>query len=347
MNTRLFSLSAGFLFVFTAITICEGAPAPKPSPPKERFTLRSGGSSWIAFSPDGKILAAACFDKTIRFWDVAKGEEIAKLSGHTRAVTCLAFSPDGKFLVSNAADNSLRLWDVTTRKPLAVLDEHWGETKNLLFTRDSKSFVCGGQYTDFWDIKNKLRNERVNLPIDSSQYLFPEPSLGYNADGKLLTVFWPREPRTMEVWDIRAGKCLRRLEYPEGDFRMTIAVSPDYKMIASGWHGICIWDVASGKRIGVYRRPKDIGSLAFGPEGKILAAAWRRDTGRPAPPSWEGVISLLDATTGKELALLESQPGDVGPVAFSPDGKTLASVCIDRTIKLWDIHGVKAPKKKD
>lgn len=85
MKTRMLCLIAGCIFL-VATTLCNGAPAPRTLPPKERFTLRSDGAKWIAFNPDGTILAAACSDKTVKLWDVAKGKEITALSGHTAAV---------------------------------------------------------------------------------------------------------------------------------------------------------------------------------------------------------------------------------------------------------------------
>ena len=81
--------------------------------PKLRATLRGHTQAVVAvaYSPDGKTLASASYDGTLKLWDVAGGKERATLKGHTDAVLCVAFSPDGKALASAGYDTTVRLWD--------------------------------------------------------------------------------------------------------------------------------------------------------------------------------------------------------------------------------------------
>ena len=65
----------------------------------------------MAFSPDGKRLASASWDQTIKVWDAATGQEALTLKGHTQIVNTVAFSPDGERIASASADKTIKVWD--------------------------------------------------------------------------------------------------------------------------------------------------------------------------------------------------------------------------------------------
>src|SRR5947207_12054823 len=78
----------------------------------------------VAFSPDGKQLASASYDKTVRLWDRATGAELHILIGHSDTITAITFSPDGKQLASASCDKTVRLWDTATEAVSQTLKYH-------------------------------------------------------------------------------------------------------------------------------------------------------------------------------------------------------------------------------
>ncbi|WP_375448967.1 WD40 repeat domain-containing protein [uncultured Nostoc sp.] len=95
----------------------------------------------VVFSPDGKTLASASADNTIKLWNRDTGKEISTLSGHSDSVFSVVFSPDGKTLASASADNSIKLWNRDTGKLISTLEGHGSWVNSVVFSSDGKTLA--------------------------------------------------------------------------------------------------------------------------------------------------------------------------------------------------------------
>ena len=110
---------------------------------------------WVAFSPDGKMLAVGNWDHTIRLCDVNSNEELVTLKGHSGSVSAVAFSPDGQFLASASWDNTIRLWDVAQRKELKRYRGHSSRVESVSFSPDGRLLASGSEdkTVRLWDVQ--------------------------------------------------------------------------------------------------------------------------------------------------------------------------------------------------
>ncbi|KAI5856229.1 vegetative incompatibility protein HET-E-1 [Tricharina praecox] len=275
----------------------------------------------LAFSFDGKLLASASGDRTVRLWNPATGTCRATLEGHSKGVSAVAFSPDGKLLASASDDKTVRLWDPATRTCRATLEGHSDCVNAVAFSPDGKLLASASADTTvrLWDPATGTC--RATLEGHSGWV----SAVAFSPDGKLLAS--ASADTTVRLWDPATGTCRATLE---GHSRLVSAVafSPDGKLLASASDDetVRLWDPATRTCRATLEGHSDwVRAVAFSPDGKLLASA-----------SADTTVRLWDPATGTCRATLEGHSKWVSAVAFSPDGKLLASASIDTTVRLWD-----------
>ncbi len=274
----------------------------------------------LAYSSDGKWLAIALENGTIRLLDGTHQQEIHSLRGHHDRVYSVAFAPDSKILASASWDRTIRLWDVTTGLELKVLTLHENKIFSLAYAPNGKLIASGDSQgvVHLWEAATGKWLKSLK-PMGNIVY-----AVAFSSDSAQLAT--ANYDNNVKIYDVATGRLTKTL--PHETQVLTTAFSPDNKYLATGCldnSKAILWDVAAGRPLKTFTgHHGTIWSLAFSPNGKTLATS-----------SDDSLAKLWDVASGQELATLRGHGLLVPALAFSPDGKTLVTGSWDQQVKLW------------
>lgn len=326
-SARFMSLVFGLLLA--AASRCS---AEEQAPRARELATGTGPAKVVAFSPDGKTLAAVDGRK-VKLWDPSTGKLRRTLPGHEQPVRSAAFAPDGRTLATGArmaggaeSGGEVKVWDAESGKPKRALALEGSDVNALAFSPDGRLLVAGGLKGLWcWDagtgeLKHKMPSSAAVL------------ALAFSPDGRTLAsgAFDER----VRLWDMTKWEVRQTLTGHRSEVR-AMAFAPDGKTVASGGVGqLLIWDVRTGKQRRALKAETTVWAVSFSPDGKRLAAGY----GDPKELA-EGGVRVWDVASGDVRWSRAGRRGAMVSVAFSPDGKTLASGRYDGAVTLWDLSG--------
>jgi WD40 repeat protein len=178
----------------------------------------------VAWSPDGRLIASAGEDRTVRVYRASDGDQLYILNGHQNRVTSVAWSQDGKTLASSSTDRTVKLWDVSSRKLRRTLT-HPDSVATVSWSPSGKIVASGSDRIRLWDATSGKPLLTVSTPNDTR-------TLAWSPDGKQLAAAGGVD-NNVRVWDITNGKLILTLQGHTGRV-WTVLWSKDGKTLASG-----------------------------------------------------------------------------------------------------------------
>jgi WD40 repeat protein len=315
--------------------------------PPERDNTPPGvggaGPMTVALSQDGKLLAAAYWNRGIVVWETESGKELHHIPGNLAGI--LAFTPDGKTLAFRTWNRSTFLFETATGNQISIINgqKHEGAGGPIgsnpaaagmaispdgktLATAETESFQ-GGVST--WVSLTDLKSGKVIQEIEEKE---PLSAVAYSPDGKFLAY---ATGQSILLRDAKTAKEIRKIKTPIHVFGLAFA--PDSKSIGAraGDLFIRVWETDTGKEVRVFgdgvrgnisrfQQPSIAQSFAFSPDSKFVVAAAANS------------VRMWEIASGKEVALTGGHRGSITALAVAPDGKTVVSRGGDKLIR-WEV----------
>jgi RNA polymerase sigma factor (sigma-70 family) len=287
-----------------------------------RFRAQQGPILSLVLFPDGNTVAVGG-ERTVRVWGLARSTELRPLGPHHTGIYRVAFSPDGKTIATGSGygEQAVCLWDAATGRELHRLDGPPGDVDLLTFAPDGKAVAVGAA----WQAAVRVWDPATGQQLPSRAYAAarflasPDHREVAGNDGRGDLVFW----------DAATGKEVRRLQVPSWS---GAALGPGSTCVSDGPDHdgtLVLRDSRTGKELRRFTgHARTLSGIVLSPDGAYLAAAFNTD--RPS-------ILLWETATGAKVGECPGDTYSFTPLAFSPDGKTLASGERDGTVRLWEV----------
>ena len=287
----------------------------------ERTLSHGGGVLSLAFSPDGRMLATASTDRTVRLWDLAKGTLLSGAILHEKSVRAIALSPDGRLLASASDDGTLWRWDAMTGAPVSSPISHGSPINVVGISLDGSKIATAGrtEISCLWDARTGTAisaGTGHDGEVFAAVLIHPDGSrlATAGADGRV------------RFREIDSGAMLNQT-LPHEAAVSELAFSPDGQRLLS----MCsdgrarLWEMECSMTLAEFPCRAEGGCAVYSPRGRSVAIACQ-----------DGTARLWDALTFRPIGEPLAHPGPVDCLAFNRDGTMIATGGRDGTARLWD-----------
>jgi WD40 repeat protein len=264
-------------------------------------------------------------DRTAKLWEVPTGKLVHTLRGHDGMVTSATFHAGGKLLTTVTADGTIIQWDPASGRRRQTLARRLGPLMShgykVTFRADGEQFATLGK--DGTRVFETATGREVANPRTG-----PFVSTFLSPDGKYLAAA-NALLKSVELHEVKSGKKVADL-MGVSQIILDLAFSRDgQRLAAAGWNGdVMVWDVKSKKILHTFRHSDRVMCVGFHPNGRQLASG-----------SCDNTAKIWDLETGKEIATLRGHIGYVMSLAYSADGKLLATASGNRyqgEVQVWE-----------
>lgn len=347
---------------------------------KPELVLPIGHTGYVnsaVFSPDGKYILTASYDKTAKIWETSTGKVIHSLEGHTGEIQLAVFSPSGKYIATASKDGKAKIWETLSGRLLFNLVGHEHFCNTVEFSPDGKYLVSAGNdaTAKIYDVTDG----NVLMTLKNDHYCWVN-SATFSPDEKLILT--ANNDSTAKLWDASSGKLLFSLQGHKSDWITHASFSPNGKyFITTGARDerVNVWEVSSGNIVKTIDANSDfLSSAIYSPDGKKVITTsidkvpevWDVSNGNllyqlnveitkhvkigsmvfVAPSvfspngkciisaSFDGVVNKWEAESGKLIGRMDGHIGFVTSISISQDGRYIVTGSTDNTVKLWDLE---------
>jgi serine/threonine protein kinase len=289
----------------------------------------------LAFAPDGQLLVTGGTDRSIKLWNLGRGEPLHTFpgrslwfgNGHGDRVHSLVFTDEGDTLVSGSDDGLVKLWDIPNRKLKATLERQGWDITTLAISQDGRILATGSSdgAVHLWDMQRQIPRGDFIHHRDRITSLLIHP------DHR--TIISASADRLIRVWDLHTGQLLNTL-VGHGDGVSAIAPIPGWhSLVSSSWDStLKLWDLDSRHPVQTLNGHAEAAlRVAVSPAGDYIASGGQ-----------DGLILLWELEWVDGLPQVYQAPPwrlhqswGIVALAFSPDGLTLVSSSNDETVSIW------------